>query len=287
MPGYTLQDGLTLKNRLGATRHEALEVVETAYVRNRLLEFQIGQGPKGVFDAAHLKSIHRHLFQDVYEWAGRTRDERVQLSDGTIASEPFLRKFDGELFLPGPFIAGDLRRITGRLRDEDYLRGLGREEFSRRAGTLLVELNGVHPFREGNGRTQRVFVSELAREAGHPLDFSCVSRERMIQASIAGNEKNDPAMMQRLFGESSDPVRVAALSKAIGALEQHGFAWNDHYIATTEPNYPVKVWLAGVAGTQFMARTKTAILIGQTRDLPDPPPARGQEFAVAPSCWGD
>jgi cell filamentation protein len=75
----------------------------------------------------------------------------------------------------------------------------------------------------------------LAKQAGHTLDFSVVSRERMIQASIAGNESGDPRMMRRLFVEISDPVRVAALSKAIESLEQHGFAWNDRYIATAEP----------------------------------------------------
>jgi fido (protein-threonine AMPylation protein) len=161
-----------------------------------------------------LKAIHRHLFQDIYEWAGHTRDERVKLSDGTIATEPVLRKVGGQPFMKGPLIAGNLKRITGRLRDENYLRCLSREEFSHRAATLMVELNGMHPFREGNGRTQRVFVVELAREAGHKLDFSCVTRERMIQASIAGNEKNDPAMMQRLFNEISNPLRVAALNKS-------------------------------------------------------------------------
>ena len=54
-----------LKNRLGAASHEALEVAETDYVRNRLWEFENGQGPNGQFDAAHLKAIHHHLFQDV------------------------------------------------------------------------------------------------------------------------------------------------------------------------------------------------------------------------------
>jgi cell filamentation protein len=249
--------------------HEALQAAETEFVRNRRLDFAFGEGPKGQFDATHLKAIHRHLFQDVYEWAGHSRDERFKLSDGTIVSEPFLRKFDGAPFLEGPLIAGHLKRITGKLRDEKYLRGLSREEFANRAAVVLVELNSVHPFREGNGRTQRVFMVELAREAGHPLDFSYVSRQRMLQASIAGNEKNDAAMMQRMFPEIGDPVRVAALGKAVSALEQHKFPWNNHYIATTKPGYQVEVRLAGVAGAQFMARTKTAILIGQTRDLPE------------------
>lgn len=127
---------MTLKNKLGAKSHEELEKAEGDYVTSRVWDFESKRRPQGQFDAAHLKAIHRHLFQDVYEWAGHTRDERV-----------------------------------------------------------LVELNGVHPFREGNGRTQRVFITELATAAGHPLDFSCVSRERMIQASIAGNEKNDPAVL--------------------------------------------------------------------------------------------
>ncbi len=285
MPGYTLKDGLTLKNKLGAASHEALEAAETDYARNRLWDFASGQGPIGGFDVPYLKAIHRHLFQDAYEWAGRTRDERVMLSDGAIASEPVLRKVDGEPFMHGPLIADTLKRITGKLRDENFLRGLSREEFSNRAAVLMVDLNCVHPFREGNGRTQRVFITELAQEAGHKLDFSCVTRERMIQASIAGNEKNNPAMMRRLFNEISDRVRVSALSKAIASLEQHGFAWNNHYIATTEPSHKVDLRLAGVAGEQFMARTKTAILIGQTRDLPQPPPERGQDFTLAPTSW--
>ncbi len=180
MPGYTLQDGITLKNKLGAISHGAIEKAEGDYVTSRLWDIEHNQGPKGKFDVAHLKAIHRHLFQDVYEWAGRTRDERVRLSDGSIASEPFLRKVGGDSFMQGLLIASTLKRITGKLRDENYLRDLSREEFSNRAAALLVDLNGVHPFREGNGRTQRVFMCELAKEAGHPLDFSFVTRERMI-----------------------------------------------------------------------------------------------------------
>jgi cell filamentation protein len=65
------------------------------YVFVRRAEIDAGFGPKGEFDAAHLKAIHRHLFQDVYEWAGRTRDEPVTLSDGTVATEPGLRKVEG------------------------------------------------------------------------------------------------------------------------------------------------------------------------------------------------
>jgi cell filamentation protein len=150
----------------------------------------------------------------------------------------------------------------------------------------MTDLNAVHPFREGNGRTQRTFMRELAQQAGHTLDFSVVSRERMIQASIAGNDYDDRTMMRRLFTEISDPERVAALSKAIGDLEQHGFAWNDRYIATMEPGHRIDAKLAGIAGDQFMARTQTAILIGKASDLPEQRPDKGQEFTLIPTPWG-
>ncbi len=286
MSSYTLPDGLTLKNKLGITNYEELEIAETRCVTDRLSDLRLGQVPTGDFDAAHLKAIHWHLFQDVYEWAGHTRDERVRLSDGTIATEPVLRKVDGKPFTDGPHIAQGLARITGKLAEENCLRGLPQEEFANRAADLMVDLNGVHPFREGNGRTQRVFMEALAQQAGHTLDFLVVSRERMIQASIAGNENDNPNMMRRLFREISDPARVAELRKAIAALDQHKFAWNDCYIATAEPGHKVHVRLAGIAGDQFMARTQTAILIGKTSDLPDRRPEQGQEFTLEPTKWG-
>lgn len=285
MPGYTLEDGITVKNKLGATSHIELETAETSYVSNRLLQVELGYGPEGQFDAKHLKAFHLHIFQDVYEWAGHTRDERVRLSDGTVATEPFMRKADGQPFLPGPLIQQNLDRIASGLREANYLRGLPRKEFAERAADIMADINGVHAFREGNGRTQRSFMRELAKEAGHGLDFSVVSRERMIQASIAANENNDTSMMRRMFDEISQPERVAALRKAIGALNDLGFNWNDKYIATAEPGHRIELTMAGIADEQFMGRTASSIIIGQTSNLPTPHPARGERFVLEGTSW--
>jgi cell filamentation protein len=91
--------------------------------------------------------------------------------------------------------------------------------------------------------------------------------------------------MRRMFVEIINPVRIAALDKAIEALRKHKFPWNDTYIATTEPGHKVEVTMAGVAGEQFMARTKSAILIGQASDLPYPRPSRGDTFTFEPTSW--
>ncbi len=94
----------------------------------------------------------------------------------------------------------------------------------------------------------------LARAAGHTLDFTVISQERTIQASIA------------------------ALRRAIDFFAWQQYRWNDHYLATLEPGYPVELTLAGIAGDQFMARSGAEILIGQTTDLPSPTPVHDETF---------
>lgn len=300
MPGYTYPGTDTLKNKLGAASHDELEEREAEYVAGRRIEIEAGRGPPPQFDAEHLKAIHRHLFQDVYEWAGRTRDEQVRLADGSIATEPELRREGSRAFVAGPEIAGALSEIAGKLRDANYFVGLPRERFAERAADLMAELNDVHPFREGNGRTQRAFVEQLAQAVGYDLDFTVISKERMIVASIAAHDQNDLGPMRRLFADATDPARREALHDAIQFLDRQQFPWNDRYIATVEPGHPVEVTLVGVAGKHFMARTAEQILIGNVVDLPEPRPDQGQAFTLEPthaidpsgarpdiSRWGD
>jgi cell filamentation protein len=287
VPGYTFPDGKTLKNKIGAKSLAELERLESDYVVFRRIEIELGLGPRGKFDADHLKALHRHLFQDVFEWAGHTRDQRVQLADGSLATEPILRKVAGKDFLIGPGIPSALDLIAKTLRDAEYLSGLPRDKFAERAADVMSELNAIHPFREGNGRTQRAFISELARQAGHSLDFTVVSRERMVQASIAAHEHDDLSMMRRVFREIGSSLRVDALREAIEFLDHQKFGWNDHYIATTEPGYPVELTMAGFQSGYFMAHTGSQILIGTSSDLPEPHPERDQTFAFIASekCW--
>jgi cell filamentation protein len=153
VPNYTYSDDpdSPVKNKLGATTHAELEKLEAKYVFARDSEIDLGFGPKGQFDAEHLKAFHRHLFQDVHERAGHTRDEKVSLSDGTVATEPMLRKVDGNPFMPGPLIPHALERITTALRESNYLRGLSRGEFAPRAADIMIEINVFIPSAKGTG----------------------------------------------------------------------------------------------------------------------------------------
>jgi cell filamentation protein len=286
VPNYTYPGTDTVKNKLNARTLDELEQRESALVFGRAAEIEMGQGPKGQFDAAHLKALHRFLFQDVYEWAGRTRNERVRLSDGTIATEPMMQKLGGTSFLLGARIPVALNQVADDIRNAGYLRGLPQEEFAVRAADVMSEINGIHPFREGNGRTQRTFMRELAKQAGHDLDFSVISGERMILASIGASDDGDLDEMRRLFKDAVIPERRAALAQAIADLNAAGVAWNDLYIAAAEPGYSVELKLSDIAGAQFRGDDmSSAIIVGRSADLPEPPPSRGEVFILRPRAW--
>jgi len=129
--------------------------------------------PQGRFDLAHLRAIHRHLFQDVYEWAGQVRE--VEITKGETQFQ--LRRF----------IETGISDIHRRLEARNYLRGLDRAAFAREAGEIIGDLNHAHPFREGNGRTQLVYLKQLAHQAGHSIDLSRLDKEQWLAASVAAH----------------------------------------------------------------------------------------------------
>ena len=153
-----------LKNLRGLTDPELLERFEARQTHRRIAEL-IDTPVPGGFDVAHVKAIHRHIFQDVYEWAGQFRT--VNISKG------------GHLFGLPAFLEPALRQILAKLATENHLVDLDAEIFADRAAYFLGELNAAHPFREGNGRTQREFIRELGLKAGHYIDWRATTAEKM------------------------------------------------------------------------------------------------------------
>ncbi len=141
-----------LKNRLGITDDTALEQAEAALVATR--SYELAQTPlKGRFDLAHLQAIHGYLFGDVYTWAGQLRT--IDISKGE------------NMFAHHTHIQSAATPIFQQLEQEKHLAGLTPAAFSDRAAHYLGELNALHPFREGNGRAQREFLSHLADANGY------------------------------------------------------------------------------------------------------------------------
>lgn len=165
---YCYPGSNVLKNKFNITDEEELKDIERQITSVRTA--QILKDPiKGLFDEEHLKAIHKHLFQDLYTWAGEFR--KVNISKGN----PFC------LF---PYISEQLHNLFKELKSEAYLSLLNENDLAARLAYYLGELNAIHPFREGNGRTQRIFIQELALKNGYILDFSKVNHKDMIKASV-------------------------------------------------------------------------------------------------------
>ena len=166
-----------LKNLPGIRDADELRAFEGRASAFRILELQ--RRPLiGTYDRAHLQAIHKHIFHDVYEWAGKLRTVEI-----AKPGSPF--------FAFQQFVAPSLDTLTAELKAEDHLRGLTAVDFAMRAGHYLGEVNAIHPFREGNGRTQQEFVRALALEAGHRIAWANVSREQMYAASKVSFERAD------------------------------------------------------------------------------------------------
>ncbi|MBP6013770.1 MAG: Fic family protein [Alphaproteobacteria bacterium] len=169
-----------LKNKFGLKDAAELDAAERVHVAQR-----IRQGsPSGNFDLGHLKAIHRHLFQDVYTWAGETRTVEIAK--------------DGDQFHLMAYIEAGMADIHGRLVQRKFLKGLSAEAFARVSAEIVGDLNYVHPFREGNGRTQLQYLKQLAQRAGHDIDLTRLQGKRWIAASRAAQLTNYEPMRQAI-----------------------------------------------------------------------------------------
>ena len=96
----------------------------------------------------------------------------------------------GNLFCRVFAIEAEAERIFTELRQEKYLKDLNVGEFAKRLAYYFAEINALHPFREGNGRTQREFIRQLAYQNGYFLSYAGISSEEMIEASKASFKLN-------------------------------------------------------------------------------------------------
>jgi cell filamentation protein, protein adenylyltransferase len=170
---YCYPDTNVLRNKAGLVDADALEQFETAMTFARSEE----PLPAGRLSVSHYRAIHHHLFQDVYDWAGRFRTVRLTK--------------DASTFCYPEYIAREMRQLFSWLREHRYLRELSAADFAANAAHFLAELNAIHPFREGNGRTQLTFIALLADRAGHALDLDKLDPDDMLDAMIRSFNSNE------------------------------------------------------------------------------------------------
>jgi cell filamentation protein len=181
---YCYPDTTVLKNIPDIRDHAALaefEAVSTAQRADEPL-------PDGRLSIRHYQAIHHHLFQDVYPWAGKFRTVRLGK--------------DGSAFCYPENILREMQRLFADLKRQRYLKGISLDAFAKTAAHFLATLNAIHPFREGNGRTQTSFLTLLADRAGHPLKLDRLMPARFLTAmveSFQGDERPLAAEVRQLI----------------------------------------------------------------------------------------
>ena len=199
---YLIPGTAVLKNRLGLSSQSELNRLEADLTSTRIWELA-RQPVLGKFDLAHLKKIHAHIFQDVYAWAGEPRTISISKGASMFCLPQHLE-----------FAAED---IFGKLARENHLKGLSREAFANRAAYFFSEINALHPFREGNGRTQNLFLKQLGAEAGFELFIEKVGREQMMVAASAAHRGDlDLARAMFLDHAVASPERIGTVARQGG-----------------------------------------------------------------------
>ena len=169
-----------LKNIPGITEQERLTKFERNAVAWRSVTL-----PLGNLDIEYFKTVHRHLFQDVYIWAGEFRS--VPLTKGTSR------------FAQPQYIEQQTKRVLHEISVSLSI-SQNIQDICASIAHFAVELIAIHPFREGNGRVIRACIAQVLSSRGYAVNFSSIPEDVWLTASIDGFNGNE-APMVRIFNE--------------------------------------------------------------------------------------
>ena len=170
---YCYPESDVLRNKLNIRNQAALDAFEADATAIRMIELvELIESPiTGDFDFKHLLALHYHLFQDIYDWAGEVRTVDISRENSRFANVNHIENY--------------LEKTLSQIKADHFFKDLSPELFIAKLAHVMAEINATHPFRDGNGRTQRLFCELLAERAGYFVDFSNVEREQMYQVMTA------------------------------------------------------------------------------------------------------
>ena len=180
---YTNPQNGVLRNLLGIENKNDLSFAETVTTTKRATELEAN--PIIVVSADSLFDIHRYLFQDVYEWAGKQRT--VEISK------------DGKQFFPISHFDNAIVYINSLITDYKRLDKGNKQKLADALALILDNVNFLHPFREGNGRAQREFLRLLALEKGWLLNLNPPDIADVYEKYMSGTINSDIETLARLI----------------------------------------------------------------------------------------
>ena len=189
-PDYTYTDPISrlLRNKQDITDPEVLLFVESVAVTKRLQELY--EKPIKIEGIDSLFEIHKHLFQDIYNWAGKKRN--VEISK------------DGKQFFPTTHFDNAFRFIDQLIAEFKKIPRGNKINLVEKWAEILDNVNYLHPFREGNGRTQREFLRLLASEKSLILNLNPPDNKSVYERYMKGTIESDITTLTELIFELVD-----------------------------------------------------------------------------------
>ncbi len=166
---YCYPDSNVLKNRLNIRDNNLLKTAEEEITLIKQMEL-LKNPINGNFSKTHLMNIHKFIFEDIYTFAGKIRREQISKAD--------------TMFYPPNLINRELDKLFAEIKEKNMLKEADEKKFFNNLAYVMAELNIIHPFREGNGRTIREFVRTMAKHMGFDLNWGNADREELLEASI-------------------------------------------------------------------------------------------------------
>ncbi|MEY3574774.1 MAG: hypothetical protein RLZZ617_1372 [Bacteroidota bacterium] len=182
---YTDPDTNLLRNLQGITDADVLLFVESSAVTKRLQELY--EYPLIVKGVITLFEIHQHLFQDLYSWAGKKRT--VEISK------------DGKQFFPTSFFDNAFQYIDQLILEYKSIPKRNKRAVANKLAEILDHVNYLHPFREGNGRSQREFLRLLAFEKGYLLNLNPPDNKGVYDRYMLGTIQSEVKILADLIDE--------------------------------------------------------------------------------------
>ncbi len=183
---YCYPNTNVLKNKFGLKNPQKLFDVEKRITMIRLHQLQ-DKPISGDFDFEHLKTIHKHIFEEIYSWAGQVRTVEIG---------------KGNLFCTTAFINDYADTIFSKYYPQCYDAKNNKEEFVKVLAANYGDLNALHPFREGNGRAQREFARQICLDCGYAFSLNHTTHKEMLQASILSFNKGDNSLFVKIFDQA-------------------------------------------------------------------------------------
>ncbi len=187
---YCYPNSDVLKNKLNIQDPNELFKAEVELTAIRLKELQ--DNPiNGKFDFTHLKAIHKYIFQDIYEWAGKERT--VEIGKGNI-------------FCTTACIQSYAKSVFSKYFSQCYNAKDNFDDYIRVFADNYGDLNALHPFREGNGRAQREFARIICLACGYDFNLSITTHTEMLNASRLSFDKGDNSAFIKIFSKAVKPL---------------------------------------------------------------------------------